>query len=250
MTVVWGSSLVELLHRGGGVMWPLLVLSIVALAVAVERALVFRVVTRLRLPALVEVLRSLVCSGELDQARRLVAGRRHPAAVVVAEYLEKVSLPGELRGEIVGRTASMRLAALGRRLHLLSVAGHLAPMLGLLGTVTGLVTAFWQIELKGGQVVPSDLASGIWEALLTTVFGLCIAIPALAAHHLLDQWLGRVELQIRWIVAYLDEWLATGPQQASSPPAAAGWAAQGAATAMSGALSRPAVDLPEPVAIS
>jgi biopolymer transport protein ExbB len=210
---MWGSSLVELFQRGGSVMWPLLLMSIVALAVVVERGVVFFWFTRLRFSAFLTVLEPLVRDGKVDQARTLAASAKHPMAVVTATYLAHASTDPVLRGEIVGREASMQLTALGRRLHLLSAVGHLAPMLGLLGTVTGLVTAFWQIELKAGQVHPSDLASGIWEALLTTVFGLCIAIPTLAVYHLLDQRLGGIEVQIRWIVAYLDEWCGqTTPQ--------------------------------------
>ena len=70
-------------------------------------------------------------------------------------------------------------------------------MIGLLGTVIGLVEAFYQIEQQGGQVQPGDLASGIWTALLTTVFGLVVALPTLAAYHFLDNqiaaaiWLSR-----------------------------------------------------------
>jgi len=77
----------------------------------------------------------------------------------------------------------------------------------LLGTVTGLVEAFHEIELRGGQVQPADLASGIWEALLTTVFGLVIAIPCVAAYGWLDRRVTSIALQMEWIVTYLDEWL-------------------------------------------
>jgi biopolymer transport protein ExbB len=88
---------------------------------------------------------------------------------------------------------------------------HVAPLLGLLGTVTGLVSAFHQIELKAGQVQPGDLASGIWEALITTVFGLVIAIPCMTAYHVLDHRAGAVALQMQWLAAYLDEWLHQEP---------------------------------------
>ncbi|RIK73759.1 MAG: hypothetical protein DCC68_24330 [Planctomycetota bacterium] len=219
---MWGSSPVELFDRGGGVMWPLLLMSVVALAVAAERALVFLLYTRLRFGSFVAKLEPLIRSGRLQEARQLAESETHPTAAVTATYLAQTSVSPELRGEIVGREASLSIAGLARRLHLLSAIGHLAPMLGLLGTVTGLVTAFWQIELKAGQVQASDLASGIWEALLTTVFGLCIAIPTLAVYHLLDQRLGAIEVQIRWMVAYLDEWrgqattLAAGERSAAS----------------------------------
>ncbi|MEC7556550.1 MAG: MotA/TolQ/ExbB proton channel family protein, partial [Planctomycetota bacterium] len=70
-----------------------------------------------------------------------------------------------------------------------------------------LVGAFHQIELKGGQVQPGDLASGIWSALLTTVCGLTIALPCLAAYHLLQSVAGRAAMQMQWVTSQLDEWL-------------------------------------------
>ena len=79
-------------------------------------------------------------------------------------------------------------------------------MIGLLGTVIGLVDAFQQIELAGGQVQPSDLAAGIWKALLTTVFGLIVALPTLAVYHAFDSRVGSLALQMQWLVAHLNEW--------------------------------------------
>jgi biopolymer transport protein ExbB len=80
-----------------------------------------------------------------------------------------------------------------------------------------LVTAFHQIEIRTGQVQPSDLAAGIWEALITTVFGLVIAIPCLAGYHLLDSQVGKVGLQLQWLTVYLDEWLTAGSSGPPSP---------------------------------
>jgi biopolymer transport protein ExbB len=80
-------------------------------------------------------------------------------------------------------------------------------MIGLLGTVWGLVDAFHQIESQGGNVQPSDLASGIWQALLTTVFGLIVALPTLAIYHFLDNRVAAITLQMEWLVAELNCWL-------------------------------------------
>ena len=66
----------------------------------------------------------------------------------------------------------------------LEVIANISPLMGLLGTVIGMVQAFNKVAEYSGQVDPSVLAGGIWEALLTTAFGLAIAIPALTAHHL------------------------------------------------------------------
>ena len=191
-------------------MWPLLLLSVVALAVALERGVVFYWL-RTRFGGFVEQLRAPVQAGRVVEARQVAARCRHPVARVAQSYLDHLSDPDALRGEIVARVASQSMAVVERRLSWLSTIGHLAPMLGLLGTVTGLISAFHRIEVHAGHVQPADLASGIWEALLTTVFGLVIALPTLAIHHYFDQRAGAIALEMQWIVAYLNEWLGKCP---------------------------------------
>ena len=83
----------------------------------------------------------------------------------------------------------------------------MSPLLGLIGTVIGLVAAFLQIELNAGQVQPGDLAEGIWAALLTTVFGLCIAIPTFLILQVFESRVDRMARRMSYVVAYLDQWL-------------------------------------------
>jgi len=203
---MWGKSVEELFIAGGFVMWPLLAMSVVVVAVTIERGIVF---FRLRsnFPKLVQQLGTQVRQGRLGEARRGLQGRNDPISRAAAAYLDRLDVSGELRHEIVGREASQALSNVETRLNWLATIGHLAPMLGLLGTVTGLIGAFHQIEVRAGQVQPSDLAGGIWEALITTVFGLVVALPTLAAHHYFDQRVGGLQMRVQWIVAYLDEWL-------------------------------------------
>lgn len=224
---MWGQSLVELFHRGGFAMWPLLALSVLALAIALERLLVMAWLHQ-GYRGFRDRLAELVRRGDLRGARTLVEGRRAPLARVSAAYLTHLDATDALRDEIVGRVASESLVQVERRLPWLATIGHLAPMLGLLGTVTGLISAFHQIELRAGQVQPADLASGIWEALLTTVFGLVIALPTLAVYHFLDQRAGALAQEMQWIVSYLNEWFgkSPAPKAAASPaPAHRGAAA-------------------------
>ena len=92
--------------------------------------------------------------------------------------------------------------------------------------MAGLVGAFQAIELAGGQVQAADLASGIWEALLTTVFGLTIAIPCLAAYHGFESVADRMARRMSFVVSYLDQWLGKQtPQDDPSEPAATPMAA-------------------------
>ena len=90
----------------------------------------------------------------------------------------------------VSRVGSREIKELERYLRGLEVIANLSPLLGLLGTVLGMIKAFSKLESAGTKVDPTILAGGIWEALLTTAFGLSVAIPALAAFYLLE---GKVE---------------------------------------------------------
>ena len=77
---------------------------------------------------------------------------------------------------------------------------NIAPLLGLLGTVIGMITAFSKLEESGSRVDPAILAGGIWEALLTTAFGLIVAIPALAAFYWLDGRVDNVREDMRHLI--------------------------------------------------
>jgi biopolymer transport protein ExbB len=88
--------------------------------------------------------------------------------------------------EVLAFAARGTKRRLEARLASLAVISQVSPLIGLLGTVMGMVRAFLAVQQSGGEVDPSSLAGGIWEALLTTVFGLCVAIPAYLAWHGLE----------------------------------------------------------------
>jgi len=215
----WGYSWHQLFDRGGGVMWPILICSVLGLAIALERVIVFCWYFT-PYQGLIRSLQRHVQRGDLEQARKVAVGRHGPTARTAEAYLTHVKLTPEARDDIVGRIVSESVSILETRLHWLSIIGILAPMLGLLGTVAGLVEAFNMIEKAGGQVQPKDLASGIWAALLTTVFGLVVALPALAVYHLLENRVNTILLQCQWVVSRLNEWLLKQPSthRASTEP--------------------------------
>lgn len=214
--MLWDNTLIELFIKGGFAMWPLLATSVFGLAIMLDRAIVL-LSSHVSFDGLIDRLRPLVRNRQIDHAVELLRGYRGPLAYVALVYLQHLSHPRELRDEIVGREASRQVARLEKRLTWLGTLASVATLLGLLGTVTGLVSAFHQIEVKAGHVQPGDLAAGIWEALITTVFGLVIAIPCLAAYHFLDNLAARAALQLQWLTTYLDEWLYDGSDGAARP---------------------------------
>jgi len=100
-----------------------------------------------------------------------LAGRKAENPSVIHDLIEKNEIP-----------QALELA----NLHIIELVGRIAPLLGLLGTVLGLVDAFMEVSEVKSAIDPSLLAGGIWEALLTTVAGMVIAIPAMVSHHFLE----------------------------------------------------------------
>ena len=197
---MWDHSFAQLFDRGGLVMWPLLGFSVVATSVALERfvILLWRYVQYDQFLAECREFNSPELAEKLQR-------RRHGLAKLAAVFLAHRQVEAELLRKLLEREASIQITQLERRLDWLSIIGSLAPMLGLLGTVIGLVDAFHQIELLGGQVQPGNLAAGIWKALLTTVFGLIVGIPTLAAYHFLDQRIGARALEMDWFCVHLEK---------------------------------------------
>ena len=106
----------------------------------------------------------------------------------------------------------------------MGLVAQISTLLGLLGSVTGLITIFHQVQVVqslGGQVQPSDLAGGIWAKLLTTTFGLVIAIPCLAAYQIFESRVDSLSRQMAALVSYLDEWLLAAKPTAEVPDATA-----------------------------
>jgi biopolymer transport protein ExbB len=219
----WDQSLLGLFEKGGFAMWPLLVCSVVGFAIIAERGVYFAGL-RFNYARFLHALKQHLAGGSLDAAQRYCHTHKHPVARLAAEYLNYLGDDG-LREEALKRVGSYAIEQVETRLRVLAVLTHVAPLLGLLGTVTGLVSAFHQIELLGGQVQPSDLAAGIWEALITTVFGLVIAIPCMAAYHGFEGAADRIARQMQLLVAELNgvfnkhsrgRFTATDPQQAEA----------------------------------
>jgi biopolymer transport protein ExbB len=201
-----GKSFWELFQLGGPFMWPLLALSIVSVAVILDRLLAV-LGTLESLPNYLRALRPLVLSADWEGVERLAGGRR-PLRAMTRAYSAGRGRPPKIREEILRREGTLLLERLEIRLRWLGVVGQLAPMVGLAGTVLGLVFAFARVEAHGGAVQAGLLAGGIWQALITTVAGLGVAIPSLLAFHLFEGRIDTVARRLSLLTSYLDEWSA------------------------------------------
>ena len=185
----------DLLQDGGPV---LVILVLVSLLAATLIALKLLQLVRLRVGTRGFVDKSLGLwqdqrSGE---ALALLEATPNPIAPVLATAMRGLGRPGvdpteRVREEVV-REAAAQQQGLNAYIRGLDVIATLAPLLGLLGTVLGMIEAFRELEAAGGRADPGLLAGGIWEALLTTAAGLAIAIPSAAAVHWIDGIVGQV----------------------------------------------------------
>jgi len=163
-------------------MYPLLLGSVLMVAVIIERGYHFiRVKVKKKF---IETIKSSIEEGNIDRAEQLAAQNSGPVAAIIYEALHLRRYTQDVVENELSIKGDQELARLNKNLHLLELIGKIAPMIGLLGTVMGMVEAFQQVAAVKNLVDPSLLASGIWEALMTTVAGLFVGIPALVFHHL------------------------------------------------------------------
>lgn len=181
-------SLMDLLALGGPVVAVLMLMSVYGLAIAGLKLWQFYAV-RLGDRKFIEPALDAWRNDDHTIARKTLEGNANPIAqamLLVVKGHEAGIDESRLREE-VARTAARDINVLRRHFRPLEVIGNLAPLLGLLGTVIGMIAAFNQLEAAGSQVDPSVLSGGIWEALLTTAVGLVVAIPAVAILNFLER---------------------------------------------------------------
>lgn len=186
----------ELLAQGGWAMIPIYACSVIAVAVFIKK-LVELNAAKLGRVAWLDAAVAHVEDTDLEAASDACRHPVHPGARVVAAVLHALrEQPTQAEAE-AKRVASLELQRLERHLVVLSFLAQVAPLLGLLGTVLGMVDLFMGLQgAEQGALAISDLASGIWKALLTTAAGLTVAVPALAGYTYLASRIDRFRLQL------------------------------------------------------
>ncbi|MCT7945206.1 MotA/TolQ/ExbB proton channel family protein [Shewanella septentrionalis] len=187
-TSTWWNDALALLETGGTVVVILLLMSLVAMTIVLMKLIQFqRAGLWQRKPARQGL--ALWQQGKQEEALQLAAVSRNPTAQAMAQAIRGITrqLPEPLVREEVLRYGCNALFQLRRGLRPLEVIGSLSPLLGLLGTVMGMIAAFQQLQAAGNKVNPAILSGGIWEALLTTAVGLCVAIPVVALLNYLER---------------------------------------------------------------
>jgi len=189
------AQLLGFLNDGGPVLYVLLVISILTLTLIIAKLIQFAVLRVHALGFIEPALRAWQ-DGQGDAAAIRLEAERNPVARVLETALRgRIGSAGDeaLLREEVTRVAGLQLDTLRIGLRPLALIANISPLIGLLGTVLGMITAFQTLQTAGNRVDPSILSGGIWVALLTTAAGLIIAIPAAAAHNWMEGIVYRVQ---------------------------------------------------------
>lgn len=182
--------MMEYFFKGGVLMTPILLCSVLALAIFLERLIRFSLLWR-RGRGVAQRVTAKIEAGDAAGAKAEALASRSPLGRILAHGMDAAGLDREILETVLMHATEEEIRSMSRSLQTLATIGNIAPLLGLLGTVLGMIKAFMVIQQMGGKVNAAVLAGGIWEALLTTAFGLIVALPAMVAHSYLA---GQVDL--------------------------------------------------------
>lgn len=191
-------NITELFERGGPLMFAIATASVVGVTVFLERMWAFQRSKVLPLH-LAERVTDFVRQDRLADARLVCSESRSSIASIYGALLHNAQLPLPLLKEAAEEAGRQEAARLERFVGVLGTVASVAPLLGLLGTVTGMISVFQRVA-ETGVGSPLDMAAGIWEALVTTAFGLSVGIPALLMH--------------RYALSRVDGWVLTLEEEA------------------------------------
>ncbi|MGB3588531.1 MAG: MotA/TolQ/ExbB proton channel family protein [Tunicatimonas sp.] len=191
-------TILDLLLKGGWVMIPLIILFALSIYIFVER---IRVVKRAaKIPEqFMEKIRGLVSRGEISAARILCSQTDSPISRMIEKGVSRIGSPLKSIEAAIENVGKLELYRLEKNLTLLATISGVAPMIGFLGTVTGMIQAFIAIAQEEGNVSPQLLSTGIYEAMITTATGLAVGILAYLGYNYLVSRVNKIVHQMEYI---------------------------------------------------
>ncbi len=177
-------GLLDLLITGGYMMIPLYLLFVLAIFIFFERLITLRKASSTS-SHLMDQVKILVQSGQIEKAKIICAGEKTPVANMIAKGIERIGSPLKNIEVSIENVGKVEIYKLEKNLNLLATVSGAAPMIGFLGTVTGMIQAFIAIAQEEGMVSPKLLSSGIYEAMITTAAGLVVGILAYLGYNYL-----------------------------------------------------------------
>lgn len=185
----------NLVFKGGLIIIPILLSGALTLAIIIERLISFRN-AEIDNDRFIKEIEDRLKRRKIKESLDFCDENDNPVPRIIKAGLLKSDRSREEIKETIDDAANHEIPNLEKYLGILATIATVSPLLGLLGTVTGLIKAFMVIEAQAGLVNPGDLAGGIWEALVTTVAGLIVAIPAYLAYNYFVSRVNNIVLQM------------------------------------------------------
>ncbi len=205
------NAIVELFEDGGPIMWPLLAVAVVMVAAVVERLVFWGLLRRHRDAGRLEQVLAALENFDFPAAQAGAAGSRDPVLRMIHHGL------GHLRGSLTGAlqvAAGVELKRAGKFVVVIDTCITLAPLLGLLGTVTGIMKAFAQVT---GDLAVEAVSAGIGEALIATAAGLAVAILGVVFLNAFNEFLARLQFDLETAATNVEVMVARARQEGRDP---------------------------------
>lgn len=184
-------SILELLVKGGWVMLPLLILAVLAVFIFFERYFAIKKAAR-EDANFMNRIRDNVVNGNLEGALEFCRKTQTPIARMLEKGISRIGNPLKDINTSIENAGNLEVYKMEKNLSTLATISGAAPMIGFLGTVTGMIRAFYNLSKSGNNVDPGLLAGGIYEAMITTATGLAIGIIAFVSYNVLSSMVQKV----------------------------------------------------------
>ena len=184
-------SLLDLALKGGPIMVPIALCSVIAVYIIAERYFAIRKSSKDD-PNFMNNIRDFISNGNIDAARSLCRNTDSPTARMIEKGIARIGKPLNDIEKAIENIGNIEVVKMEKGLSLLATVAGAAPMLGFLGTVTGMIKAFYNMSKAGKTIDISLLSGGMYEAMVTTVAGLIVGIFALVAYNLLSAMVQKV----------------------------------------------------------
>lgn len=184
-------SLIGLLFKGGWIMIPILILAVLAVYIFVERYLTIKKAAEID-REFMDKIKDMVANENIEGARNICQNHDSPIARMMDKGIARIGRPFNDIKVAIENVGNLEVFKLEKNLATLATISGAAPMLGFLGTVAGMIKAFFNLAQAGESVSPAMLAGGIYEALVTTAFGLAVGIVAYIGYNYLTTMVEKV----------------------------------------------------------
>jgi biopolymer transport protein ExbB len=196
-------NFITLAFKGGIVMIPLFILSVIAIYIFIERYLAISKASKEE-PNFMNNIRDFIHEGRIDSAKSLCRNNQSPLARMIAKGINRIGRPLNDINAAIENVGKLEVAKLEKNIAFLSTVAGAAPMLGFLGTVIGMVRAFYNMSMAGNNIDIGLLAGGIYEAMVTTIAGLVVGIIGYICYNIL---VSRIEKVIFMLEARATEFM-------------------------------------------